>query len=139
MAAIDLSSQELWLPGRGMMPAHVRQATQAVREYGADLGLARHDATGEWVVTKNGAPVFGLGTELPAPERIKQMLYESDAQRHGGKLAEKIQKLTDARQRAARAEAEDLTGVAAEALEWAHHKEGRTSHKRVFIPKGVSK
>jgi hypothetical protein len=139
MAAIDLSSKELWLPGRGMMPAHVRQATQAVREYGADLGLARHDATGEWVVTKNGAPVFGLGTDLPAPERIKEMLYEADAQRHGGKLAEKIQKLSDARQRAARSEADDLSGVAAEAFEWAHHKEGRTSYKRVYIPKGVSK
>jgi hypothetical protein len=56
--------------------------------------------------------------ELPAPERIKEMLYEADAQRHGGKLAEKIQKLTDARARL-EAEAEDLTGVAAEALEWA--------------------
>jgi uncharacterized protein YjbJ (UPF0337 family) len=139
MTAIDLSSKELWLPGRGVMPAHVRQATQAVREYGADLGLARHEASGEWVVTKNGAPVFGLGTDLPAPERIKEMLYGSDAQRHGGKLAEKIQKLTDARQRAAKSHAEDLTGVAAEALEWAQHKEGRTSYKRVYVPKGVSK
>jgi uncharacterized protein YjbJ (UPF0337 family) len=137
MTAVDLSSKELWLPGRGVMPAHVRQATQAVREYGADLGLARHEASGEWVVTKNGYPVFGLGVELPAPERIKQMLYESDAQRHGGKLAEKIQKMTDARQRAAKQHAEDLTGTAAEALEWAHRKEGRTSHKRVYIPEGV--
>lgn len=137
MAAIDLSTKELWLPGRGLMPAHVRQAVQAIREYQADLGLARHDATGDWVITKDGNPVFGLGTELPAPERIKEMLYESDARRHGGALAEKFQKLTDARQKAARDQAEDLTGVAAEALEWAHHKEGRTSHKRVYITKGV--
>lgn len=138
MAAIDLSTKELWLPGRGMMPAHVRQAVQAIREYGEDLGLARHDATGDWVITKNGYPVFGLGVELPAPERIKQMLYEADAQRHGGRLAEKIQKLADQRAKDARDKVNDQTGVAAEALEWALHKEGRTSHKRVYIPKGVN-
>jgi hypothetical protein len=138
MAAIDLSTKELWLPGRGMMPAHVRQAVQAIREYQEDLSLARHDATGEWVITKDGHPVFGLGVELPAPERIKEMLYEADARRHGGKLAEKIQKLTDAREARAKQQVEDLTGVAAEALEWALHKEGRTSHKRVYIPKGVN-
>jgi hypothetical protein len=142
MAAIDLSTKELWLPGRGMMPAHVRLATQAVREYGEDtgshdLGLARHDSTGDWVVTKNGHPVFGLGRELPTPERIKEMLYEADARRHGGRLAQKIQQLAEQRAKAARDEVNDQTGVAAEALEWALRTEGRTEHKRVYIPKGV--
>lgn len=136
-SVVDLSSKELWLPGRGLMPAHVRLAVQAVREYGADLGLARHDESGDWVVTKNGQPVFGLGVELPSPERIKEMLYGADAQRHGGKLAQKIQKLADQRAQAVRDEANNQTGVAAEALEWALHKEGRTSYRRVYIPKGV--
>lgn len=141
-AAIDLNTKELWLPGRGMMPAHVRQAVEAVREYDPDLGLARHDASGEWVVTlqrgtPEAHPVFGLGTELPPVEEIKRRLYQGDVRRHGGELAVKLQKAQDMRQKHLRDEVNDQTGVAAEALEWALRKEGRTSHSTHYIPKGV--
>lgn len=143
MSALEIPTEALWLPGQGMVPAHVRQAMQAVEEYDSDLSLGRHEQTGDWVVLlKRGPmekphPVFGLGRELPAPERIKEMLYKSDVRRHGAELARKINKAQEMRQEQFKKDLAEQTGEAAEALESFLHRDGRTPYKRVFIPKGV--
>jgi hypothetical protein len=116
---------------------------QAVKEYDTDLSLGRHEQTGEWVILLQRGPmdqphpVFGLGHELPAPEQLKQRLYESDVRRHGAKLAVALMKAQDRRQKELQDKFSDETGVVAEAFEWAHRKEGTHPNPRVFVPEGV--
>jgi hypothetical protein len=143
MTALDLTAQQLWLPGRGLVPPHIAAAMKAVQDYDPDLSLGRHDQSGEWVILlKRGPmeqphPVFGLGPELPSREEITRILYQGDVRRHGGKLAVQLQQAGDRRRAAERAEINDQTGVAAEALEWGMRKEGRHPNPRIFVPKGV--
>lgn len=145
MNPLDTSTSQVWLPGQGLVPAYIRAAEEAVTEYDADLSLGRHEQTGEWVVLlKRGPmteshPVFGLGVELPAPEEIKKRLYQADVRRHGGKIAEALDRADAIRRKALRDEVEDETGIAAEALEWAHRKSGTHPSPRIFVPKGVTK
>jgi hypothetical protein len=144
MSALDTQAAQVWLPGQGLVPTYLRQAMKAVEEYDDGLSLGRHEHTGEWVVMlKRGPmtephPVFGLGVELPAPEEIKKRLYQADVRRHGGKIAQALDRADAARRKKARDEVNDQTGVAAEAMEWAHRKMGTHPAPRIFVPKGVS-
>lgn len=145
MSALELPSQAIWLPGQGLVPAHVRQAEQAVNEYDPDLTIGRHEQSGEWVIMlKRGPegrpfPVYGLGPELPAPEAIKRKLYEGDVRRHGGRIAVEIEKAAERRRKAVRDNASAAAGEAAEAFLWAARKEGKAHIPQVFIPKDVTK
>lgn len=140
MSALDLTADQLWLPGKGLVPTFIAQAEKAVEEYDCDLMLGRHEQSGEWVVLiKRGPegrpfPVMGLGNELPSVDEIKKRLFESDARRHGGELVAKIMRSQDARQKALRDEVNNQTGVAAEALEWGHRKQGTHPSPRIFVP-----
>lgn len=143
MNATELTAQQIWLPGKGLVPSHARAALQAVEEYESDLTLGRHEQTGEWIVMlKRGPegrpfPVFGLGTELPSPEAIKQKLYQSDVRRHGGKIALALQKEEDRKRAAQRKLVSDSTEVAAEGMDWAMRKQGVHPFPRIYVPKGV--
>lgn len=143
MSALDLTAQQLWLPGKGLVPAHAREAWQAVQDYDPDLTLGRHDSTGEWVILLQRGPmtephpIFSLGYQLPSRERIMEMLYRGDVRRHGGKLAVELDKAQARRQKEARDKVNDQTGVAAEALEWAHRQSGTHPSPRIFVTEGV--
>lgn len=143
MTALDLSAQQLWLPGKGLVPPHAREAWQAVKDYDCDLGLARHDESGEWVVTIQRGnmtephPIFSLGKELPSRERIQKLLYCNDVRRRGNELFNQILRVQETRQKHMRDEVNDQTGVVAEAFEWAHRKQGTHASPRIFVPRGV--
>ena len=129
------------MPGHGLLPAHVRTASQAIEEYDADLTLGRDQATGDWVVLKRSGPhgpfaVLGLGAELPGHDEIKKRMYLADVRRHGEKIATDSQRRVDANQRELRREVEDAEGAAAEAYEWAHRKMGSHPNPRIFVPGG---
>ena len=140
MNVTDLTASQLWLPGQGLVPAHMRAAQTAVEEYDQDLTLGRHEQTGEWVVLlKRGPegrpfPVFGLGIELPAPEYIKKRLFESDVRRSGAEIVMQIRRKQEMAEKESRRVAGDAAGHAAEALDWGFRKEGKHPSPRIFVP-----
>lgn len=149
MSDIATPEKGLIIPGEGFVPLYVRQAQRAVAEYDQDLTVAQNTQTGEWVIMlKRGPdgrpfPVFGLGHELPAPEALKKKLYEGDVRRHGGRIAEKLERHAENVRRQQRAEAQAATEEVAEAFLWAARKDGKANIPRVFVPgdkpKGVKK
>lgn len=132
----------LWLPGMGMMPVHVRQVEQRILEYDARLSLGRDKRNGDWVVLREGGPddvphfpVFGLGPELPSPDKVKEMLFERDVARNGTRIVEAVVKRQNERRAAAKQRADDATSEAAQGLAWAHRKMGDIrAPGKVFIP-----
>lgn len=131
---------EIWLPGGGVVPLHIRQAEKALEEYDARLSLGRNEQNGDWVVLLDGGdgrpyPVLGLGLELPAPEKIKEKLHRSDTRRRGAEIVTEMVKRNDARLQAIKDKASDGSGQYAEALEWAFRKVGSTAASpRIFVP-----
>jgi hypothetical protein len=123
----------------GTVPLHVRQASDAVTEYGDHLMLARENDTDDWVVLmKRGPegrpfPVFNLGRELPAPEEIKRRLYMADVRRRGPEIVHEVERANEQRRKHDRDEAHDAAGELAEAIEWAQRHMDKTSHKHVYM------
>jgi len=141
MSVLDLTPSQLWLPGAGFVPQHILEATKAVEDYDANLSLGRHELTGDWVVLlkrPNGetVPIFGLGPELPSREQITEKLYKSDVRRHGGKIAEAIERRSREAQRDQERKASDAAGEAAEGFAWAARKDGTHPSPRIFVPGG---
>lgn len=140
MNVTELSTAQLWLPGHGLVPAHMRTAMTAVEEYDPDLTIGRHEQTGEWVVLlKRGPegrpfPVFGLGNELPAPEQIKKRLFDSDVRRNGEQIVMQIRRKQELAEKESRRIASDAAGHAAEGFDWAFRKEGKHPVARMFVP-----
>src|ERR1051325_4034327 len=95
-------SEQLWLPGKGLVPTHIRQAAEAISQYDQDLGLGQDKRTGDWVVLMKGGPegrpypVFGLGPELPPGDEIVRRLYHADMKRRGHKIIADINRRADA-------------------------------------------
>lgn len=140
-SALDLSPSQLWTP-QGYMPAHVREATKAVEDYDANLSIGQHEKTGEWVVLLKRpdgetVPIFGLGADLPSREVITERLYKSDVRRHGGKLADAMERRDAQRRKEQARAADDATGEAAEGFVWAARKDGSHPSPRIFVPGGT--
>ena len=138
MSVLDLSVQELWTP-QGLIGPEVREARKAIEDYDSNLSLGRHEKSGDWVVVLkrpdgDKVPIFGLGPQLPGREQILEKLYKSDVRRHGGKIAEAIERAAEQRRREQASIADDQTGVAAEAFEWAARKDGAHPSPRIFVP-----
>jgi hypothetical protein len=133
-------SDTIWLPGSGAVPLHIRQAEKALEEYDRRLSLGRDERNGDWVVLLDGGdgrpyPVLGLGTELPAPERVKEKLYRADTSRRGTEIVNELVKRNDARLHKIKDKASDGAGIAAEAYEWAFRKVGSDAvNPRIFVP-----
>jgi hypothetical protein len=131
---------QLWVPGAGLVPVHVRQAELLIKEYDADLRLAREAQSGDWVVAKRSGPdgepfpVLHLGPELPTPDKIKERLYKSDTRRRAAEIVREVDQRNERRAKEVRDRASDETGVAAEAMEWAYRKMGNHPNPRIFVP-----
>lgn len=127
---------DLWLPGQGYVPSHVRQAQQALREYNEDLSLAKDGD--QWVVLMNRGPqpfpVLGLGFDLPAPEEIKRQLYMGDTQRRGHLIAKEVDAHNEAIKRELRHKTNEGAGEFAEALDTARHIKKIHQAPRIFVP-----
>lgn len=136
---------DIWLPGAGLVPAHIRSAQQAVEAYDSRLELGQNQRNGEWVVLwKDGPdgapfPVLGLGHELPSYEEIQRLLYTYDTVRRGGDVVKDVIRRNEKRKAESRAELKERAGEVAEALEHAFHRMGKTSYKRVFVPSDIPK
>ena len=136
----NAKAPELWVPGAGLVPAHIRQAELLIKEYDADLRLARESQTGDWVVAKRLGPdgepfpVLYLGPELPTPDKIKERLYKSDTRRRAAQIVREVDERNERRKKELRDRASEETGVAAEALEWAYRKLGNHPNPRIFVP-----
>lgn len=131
---------DIWLPGVGLVPAHIRTAQQAVEAYDSRLELGFNKRNGEWVVLwKNGPdgapfPVLGLGRELPSYEEIQRLLYKGDTVRRGGEVVRDVIRRNEKRKADSRHEAREAAGEVAEALEHAFRRMGKTSYNRIFVP-----
>jgi hypothetical protein len=137
---LDQKPTELWLPGQGLVPAHVRQAELLIKEYDADLRLAREAQTGDWVVAKRSGPdgqpfpVLHLGPELPTLDKIKERLYRADTRRRAAEIVREVVQHNERRMKDAKDRADDETGIAAEAMDWAFRKMGSHPNPRIFVP-----
>ena len=129
---------DLWLPGQGFVPSHIRQAQQALREYDPDLSLGRDGE--QWVVILNRTdrpfPVLGLGFELPAPEEIKRRLYQGDTRRRGHVIAKEIDAHNESIKKAKRDAVADGAREFADALDTARHIKKTHQAPRIFVPSG---
>lgn len=131
-------SASIWLPGKGLVPTHVRQAMQAVEEYDEDLTLGQRGE--DWVVlSKRGPdgqpfPVYGLGRELPSADEIKRKLYMSDVRRRGAQIVAEVDRHNEAQKSAVQKIASDKAEVTADAYAWAHRKMGTHPSPRIFVP-----
>jgi hypothetical protein len=136
---------QLWVPGFGNVPAHLRSAIKAVEEYDADLQLARNEDTGNWCVfiqrgdAEAPFPVFNLGAELPPPDRIKQMLYMADVRRRGHEIVRDVERNNDRRRAEIARETNEAAGELAETIESALRNAGATNHKKIYLNERVKK
>lgn len=134
---------DIWLPGTGLVPAHIRSAQEAIEAYDSRLELGFNERNGEWVVLwKDGPdgapyPVLGLGRELPGYEEIQRLLWQGDTVRRGGEVVRDVIRRNEKRKAEGRAELKDRAGEVAEALEYAFRRMGKTSYSKVYIPKGL--
>lgn len=101
-------------------------AKRAVESYNENLVLGRHLITGDWVIfIKQGPdkppfPVIGIGPDLPDdPADLTERLYRADTRIHGDRILTDMMKSNEAYMKEQRAAAEEATGMAAEAYEWA--------------------
>ena len=131
-------ADRIFLPNGNSYSVREIQAARAVEEYDGSLVLGQLD--GQWTVfLRNGPegnpfPVLGLGYELPAPEAIKKRMYEADTKRHGGQIAQRVDRQNEARKRAFRKHADDGVGAAVEAFDFGLRKQGAHPFPRIFVP-----
>lgn len=143
MSALENIPQgALWLPNAGLTDARERAAQKAVNEYDERLTLGQRRDTGEWVVflKRRGDepfPVLGLGRYLPEPNEVTHKLWKHDTVRRGDQIMAEIMKRQDAAQKKNKDEADERSGVMAEALEHGFRKQGAHPSPRVFIPASV--
>ena len=132
-------NDSIWLPSGQTYRIHELQAARAVEEYDASLILGQ--LNGQWTVfLRNGPtqgqpfPVLGLGHELPTPEVIKAKLYRADTQKHGGKIAQRVDRQNREAQKVLRAKADDAAGETAEYFDIAHRIKKTHPTPRIFVP-----
>lgn len=131
---------EMWLPGAGVVPAHIRSAQQAVEAYDSRLELGFDERNKQWVVLwKDGPdgapyPALGLGFELPGYEEIQKKLYMADTVRRGGEVLRDVIRRNNKAKAERAADMHDRAGEVAEHLEHAFRRMGKTSYSRVFVP-----
>lgn len=133
-------NQNIWLPGAGLVPIHVREAQQAIEDYDADFGLGRDEVTGDWVVLQKRGPdgypfpVFNLGQELPNRDTIMRRLYHADVRRRGHKIVADIVRRNDERQKQLRDESHEAAGEVAEVIDTYYHLRKNHPRPRIFVP-----
>jgi hypothetical protein len=137
----QVRSEEIFLPDGTRMNISEVQAARAVEAYDESLVLGQlHD---QWTVfVRNGPiegnpfPVLGLGFELPHPDEITRRLHVSDTKRHGGAIAQRVDRQNREKQRQLRAAADDKVGEVAETIDIGHHLMKSHPTPRIFVPGG---
>jgi hypothetical protein len=132
---------KLWLPGLGAVDLRVRKVALAVDRYDPALRLARHELTGDWVVTMgdSGHPIFGFGRELPRPDDVERILSEKDIKRHGKRIMAQLADEAERKRLDSKYRVSEDDGQLAEHFEHQFRRVGRHSSPRVFIPRSIPK
>lgn len=139
-AFLSEAPTKLWMPGLGAVDPAVRRAARAVEQYDESLRLARHEVTGDWVVTvgESGHPVFGFGRELPHPDDIEKKLGRHDIKRHGKKIMDQLARAAERERLDAQYRVEEADEATADAMAHFYAKHGDKRAIRIFVPKAVS-
>lgn len=133
MQRVKESDTRIWTPTGGPE----LQAAQAVKDYDPKLELGRHALTGDWVIWlmrrgEDPIPVIGIGPVLPSPEALQARLRAADTRVHGDAMLRRMNEENEAWEREQAKAAEEASGIAAEAYEWAHRDikgySGRTAN-----------
>lgn len=126
---------KLWLPGLGVTDLRVRAVSKAVERYDESLRLARHEITGDWVVTigESGHPVFGFGKELPHPDDVEHKLGAHDIKRQGRQIMDHLAREAELKRLDSQYRAEEQNGELAEQLEVAFRHQQAHSSPRIFV------
>lgn len=126
MQRVKQNDTRIWTPNADA-DQRTLAAKRAVESYNDNLILGRHLITGDWVIfVKQGPdkppfPVIGIGPTLPDdPEELTRRLYAADTRIHGDRILTRMMKENEEFTRRERAAAEEATGIAAEAYDWAH-------------------
>lgn len=137
MQRVKQSEARIWTP-EGDVSADVIRAKRVIEQYDENLTLGRHLLTGDWCIfLKQGPdkppyPVIGMGQELPTEFEIQDRLQRADTRIHGDKILTDMRKRNEAMEADGKRRAEEATGIAAEAYEWAHRDikgySGRTAN-----------
>lgn len=132
---------KLWLPGLGEVDPRIRRVVKAVRDYDPDLKLARHEVTGDWVITlrEDTHPIFGFGRELPHPDDVERLLSAKDIKRHGKKIMEQLARAAERERLDSQYRTEEADEATAETMAWFYGKHGAKSAPQVFIPRSIPK
>lgn len=138
-AFLSEAPTRLWLPGLGAVDPAVRRVSRAVEQYDESLRLAKHEITGDWVVTKGerGHPVFGFGRDLPDPTQIETILGKHDVKRNAKRILEGIARARERQRLDDQYRVSEGDGAAAEGMEWFYNKHGARKRTTVYIPRGV--
>lgn|SRR5512146_195076 len=120
-----LQSDAIWLPGAGMISFSEKHVADAIAEYDPDLILGQRRDTGEWCAFLPGNrasegqpfPVFSFGTELPSPERAKELLYKHDIRRNGHQLLDELDRIFEQEQKVYDDRASEAAERVAEAID----------------------
>jgi hypothetical protein len=135
----QVRNEEIYLPDGRVMNVVELQAARAVEAYDSSLILGQ--LHGQWTVfVRNGPiegnpfPVLGLGFELPSPDEITRKLHTSDTRRHGGKIAERVDRQNRERQRQRRAAGDQKVGEVAETYDTALRLMKQHPTPRIFVP-----
>lgn len=131
---------DIWIPGVGFVPPHIRGAMKAIEEYDHELTLGLDNRTGNYVVLLDSEllgrshPVLDLGPELPGHDEIKRKLYMSDTRRRGAKIVADVERANEKARARMSAETHEGAGEVAEAMDVALHKMKRHPTPRIFVP-----
>jgi hypothetical protein len=126
---------KLWLPGLGATDPRVRACARAVERYDAALRLARHEITGDWVVTigERGNPVFGFGKELPHPDDVEKKLAAHDIKRQYKQITDHLAREAELKRLDAQYRMEEQNGELAEHLEVGFRHQKAHPQARIFV------
>lgn len=135
----QVRNEEIYLPDGRRMNVYELQAARVIEEYDPSLILGQlHN---QWTVfLRNGPvegypfPVLGLGHELPSPEQIQRRLHDADTRRHGGKIAQRVDRANEEKKREARRRSDQAAGETAEAFDTAAHLMKQHPTPRIFVP-----
>ncbi len=135
-AFLSEAPTRLWLPGLGAADPAVRRVAKAVNEYDDALRLARHEVTGDWVVTigDQGHPVFGFGRELPDPYKVSELLGKCDIKRNGKRILDAVARAAERQRLDDQYRVDEADEATADAMAHFYSKHGARKATRIFVP-----
>jgi hypothetical protein len=136
--SIAYPSESIWLPGRGELRFDELQVARAVEEYDPDLTLGQIQDTGQWAVflpriDGSPFPVFGLGHELPSPDRVKEILFSKDVRRNGRAILAEMEAHQERSDKEFEAKTDEATELLAEAIASNMQSEGTHPYPTIHM------